>query len=61
MCKLLWIAGHVVYPGSAVYSGTKFADRAIMEGEVTFRPTVGLMNATLELLLIIKELFLEIY
>ncbi|MBP1080194.1 SDR family oxidoreductase [Bacillus capparidis] len=26
------IAGHVVYPGSAVYFGTKFAVRAIMEG-----------------------------
>jgi NADP-dependent 3-hydroxy acid dehydrogenase YdfG len=26
------IAGHVVYPGSAVYYGTKFAVRAIMEG-----------------------------
>ncbi|WP_379968259.1 SDR family oxidoreductase [Ectobacillus sp. sgz5001026] len=26
------IAGHVVYPGSAVYCGTKFAVRAIMEG-----------------------------
>lgn len=26
------IAGHVVYPGSAVYNGTKYAVRAIMEG-----------------------------
>jgi NADP-dependent 3-hydroxy acid dehydrogenase YdfG len=26
------IAGHVVFPGSAVYSGTKFAVRAISEG-----------------------------
>lgn len=26
------VAGHVVYPGSAVYNGTKFAVRAIMEG-----------------------------
>lgn len=26
------IAGHVVYPGSAVYCGTKFAVLAIMEG-----------------------------
>ncbi|MDA7027630.1 SDR family oxidoreductase [Bacillus sp. CLL-7-23] len=26
------IAGHIVYPGSAVYCGTKFAVRAIMEG-----------------------------
>lgn len=26
------VAGHVVYPGSAVYCGTKFALRAIMEG-----------------------------
>ncbi|MDY7091871.1 MAG: SDR family oxidoreductase [Acidobacteriota bacterium] len=26
------VAGHVVYPGSAVYCGTKFAVRAIMEG-----------------------------
>jgi NADP-dependent 3-hydroxy acid dehydrogenase YdfG len=26
------VAGHVVWPGSAVYSGTKFAVRAIMEG-----------------------------
>lgn len=26
------VAGHVVYPGSAVYNGTKFAIRAIMEG-----------------------------
>lgn len=26
------VAGHVMYPGSAVYNGTKFAVRAIMEG-----------------------------
>lgn len=26
------VVGHVVYPGSAVYCGTKFAVRAIMEG-----------------------------
>ncbi|OBZ11967.1 oxidoreductase [Bacillus sp. FJAT-27264] len=26
------VAGHVVWPGSAVYSGSKFAIRAIMEG-----------------------------
>lgn len=26
------VAGHVVYPGSAVYNGTKFSVRAIMEG-----------------------------
>lgn len=26
------VAGHVVYPGSSVYNGTKFAVRAIMEG-----------------------------
>ena len=26
------VAGHVVYPESAVYNGTKFAVRAIMEG-----------------------------
>lgn len=26
------VAGHVVFPGSAVYCGTKFAVRAIMEG-----------------------------
>jgi len=26
------VAGHVVYPGSAVYCGTKFAVRAIIEG-----------------------------
>ena len=26
------VAGHVIYPGSAVYNGTKFAVRAIMEG-----------------------------
>ena len=26
------VAGHVVYPDSAVYCGTKFAVRAIMEG-----------------------------
>ncbi|MEH7314024.1 SDR family oxidoreductase [Priestia megaterium] len=26
------LAGHIVWPGSAVYSGTKFAVRAIMEG-----------------------------
>ncbi|MDR2948772.1 MAG: SDR family oxidoreductase [Prevotella sp.] len=26
------VAGHIVYPGSAVYCGTKFALRAIMEG-----------------------------
>ncbi|ANZ57586.1 oxidoreductase [Fructilactobacillus lindneri] len=26
------VAGHVVYPGSAVYNGSKFAVRAIMEG-----------------------------
>lgn len=26
------VAGHVVYPGSAVYCGTKYAVRAIMEG-----------------------------
>lgn len=26
------VAGHVVYPGSAVYCGTKFAVKAIMEG-----------------------------
>ncbi|MFA9458306.1 SDR family oxidoreductase [Halalkalibacter sp. AB-rgal2] len=26
------VAGHVVYPGSAVYCGTKFAVRSIMEG-----------------------------
>ena len=26
------VAGHVVYPASAVYNGTKYAVRAIMEG-----------------------------
>lgn len=26
------VSSHVVYPGSAVYCGTKFAVRAIMEG-----------------------------
>jgi len=50
------IAGHVVYPGSAVYCGTKFAVRAIMEGlrqeerENNIRSTIispGLVNTEL--------------
>lgn len=50
------VAGHVVYPGSAVYCGTKFAVRAIMEGlrqeerEANIRSTLispGLVNTEL--------------
>ncbi len=50
------VAGHVVYPGSAVYCGTKFAVRAIMEGlrqeerEANIRSTIispGLVNTEL--------------
>lgn len=50
------VAGHVVYPGSAVYCGTKFAVRAIMEGlrqeerENGIRSTIispGLVNTEL--------------
>ena len=50
------VAGHVVYPGSAVYCGTKFAVRAIMEGlrqeerERNIRSTLispGLVNTEL--------------
>jgi len=50
------VAGHVVYPGSAVYCGTKFAVRAIMEGlrqeerEDNIRSTIispGLVNTEL--------------
>lgn len=50
------VAGHVVYPGSAVYCGTKFAVRAIMEGlrqeerESNIRSTIvspGLVNTEL--------------
>lgn len=50
------VAGHVVYPGSAVYCGTKFAVRAIMEGlrqeerENNIRSTIispGLVNTEL--------------
>ncbi len=50
------VAGHVVYPGSAVYCGTKFAVRAIMEGlrqeerENNIRSTLvspGLVNTEL--------------
>ncbi|MCA9704310.1 MAG: SDR family oxidoreductase [Myxococcales bacterium] len=50
------VAGHVVYPGSAVYCGTKFAVRAIMEGlrqeerESGIRSTIispGLVNTEL--------------
>lgn len=32
MINVSSVAGHVVFPGSAVYSGTKFAVRAITEG-----------------------------
>lgn len=50
------VAGHVVYPRSAVYCGTKFAVRAIMEGlrqeerESNIRSTIispGLVNTEL--------------
>jgi len=50
------VAGHVVYPGSAVYCSTKFAVRAIMEGlrqeerESNIRSTLispGLVNTEL--------------
>ncbi|MCB1742224.1 MAG: SDR family oxidoreductase [Gammaproteobacteria bacterium] len=50
------VAGHVVYPASAVYCGTKFAVRAIMEGlrqeerENNIRSTIispGLVNTEL--------------
>lgn len=50
------VAGHVVYPGSAVYCGTKFAVRAIMEGlrqeerENNIRSTIispGMVNTEL--------------
>lgn len=50
------VAGHVVYPDSAVYCGTKFAVRAIMEGlrqeerENNIRSTIispGLVNTEL--------------
>ncbi|WP_158817483.1 SDR family oxidoreductase [Methylocapsa sp. S129] len=39
------IAGHVVSPGGAVYSGTKFAVRAIMEG--LRQETVGKIRTTI--------------
>lgn len=59
------VAGHVVYPGSAVYNGTKYAVRAIMEGlrqeerESGIRSTIvspGLVNTELVHTVGIKEL-----
>lgn len=59
------VAGHVVYPGSAVYCGTKFAVRAIMEGlrqeerEDNIRSTLispGLVNTELYTTISDKEL-----
>jgi len=59
------VAGHVVYPGSAVYCGTKFAVRAIMEGlrqeerENNIRSTLispGLVNTELYKTIADKEL-----
>ena len=38
MISVSSVAGHIVFPGSAVYCGTKFAVRAIMEG---FRMEAG--------------------
>lgn len=58
------VAGHVVYPGSAVYCGTKFAVRAIMEGlrqeerEDNIRSTIispGLVNTELYMTISDKE------
>ena len=58
------VAGHVVYPGSAVYCGTKFAVRAIMEGlrqeerESNIRSTIispGLVNTELYTTIADKE------
>ena len=39
------VAGHVVYPGSAVYNGTKHAVRAIMEGLRQEENTNGIKTA----------------
>lgn len=59
------VAGHVVYPGSAVYCGTKFAVRAIMEGlrqeerESNIRSTLispGLVNTELYTTIADKDL-----
>lgn len=38
------VAGHVVYPGSAVYNGTKYAVRAIMEGLRQEEKTFGIRS-----------------
>lgn len=59
------VAGHVVYPGSAVYNSTKYAVRAIMEGlrqeerENGIRSTIvspGLVDTELAKTVGIKEL-----
>ena len=39
--NLASVAGHAVFPGSAVYSGTKYAVRAITEGLRQEESTVG--------------------
>lgn len=51
------VAGHVMYPGSAVYNGTKFAVRAIMEGLRQEEYTTGIRSTIVSPGMVSTELF----
>lgn len=51
------VAGHVVYPGSAVYNGTKYAVRAIMEGLRQEEQTNGIRSTIISPGMVASELF----
>lgn len=51
------VAGHVVYPGSAVYNGTKYAVRAIMEGLRQEELSNGIRSTIISPGMVASELF----
>lgn len=51
------VAGHVVYPGSAVYNGTKYAVRAIMEGLRQEEREQGIRSTIISPGMVASELF----
>lgn len=51
------VAGHVVYPRSAVYNGTKYAVRAIMEGLRQEEQTNGIRSTIISPGMVASELF----
>lgn len=51
------VAGHVVYPGSAVYNGTKYAVRAIMEGLRQEELSNGIRSTIISPGMVSSELF----